>query len=113
MKLRNSNFKNWSLNVQCHGNKYWLDKHLSCCRFSELSYKDIVCRKFIVNLFFIKYTRIVYGFICNSCRCFTIIDHSFIPAYIKNSCLQVADLNSPFYGELSYEERLLSKNLIF
>lgn len=109
MKISNRILENWTIRAQCTGDGFNVCS--PCNHFLQLGYKDIVYRKFIRNFVFFKITGTTYGFICNICHCFTPIDKSFIPNELKHSCPQVADINSPFYQELSPKEKELSMAL--
>lgn len=96
----------WTMVFKCTGDGF-KNRHKPCGYNLIIEKKDIVRMEYTEN----NEIKIMYGFICVNCHCFTKIDSKLVPDDAVFNCPTVASKNTTIYSQLSVEEKVLSNKL--
>ena len=96
----------WAMLFKCTGNGF-KNRHKPCNYNLVIEKNDIVKMKYFEN----GETKIMYGFICMNCHCFTKIDSKLVPNDVICNCPTIAPKGTAIYSKLSVEEQILSSKL--
>lgn len=77
----NENPNVWSLEASCTGEGWNQENKIPCNALFKLNQSDIYKRKYTDIS---GDTELFYGFICPDCGCFTELNASKIPSYVKS-----------------------------